>query len=210
MESKRPITLLARLQNGYREYPQPFWVWMAGTFIDRLGTNLIIPFLAIYVAQRFDAEITQIGLVHTIFAAGSGVGNILAGATRYPSALRCHGALQLDHCPCAKPPRCRCNHGQSRPRWAWYGCSMICAVSIVGFHVLHLRARDRLTAKPEMDLPADQSQKMKGIMPQTSIVIFVCEHGAAKSVIAAAYFNRLASQGNLALTAVARGTHPES
>jgi hypothetical protein len=39
---------------------------MAGTFIDRLGTNLIIPFLAIYVAQRFDAKITQIGLIYTI------------------------------------------------------------------------------------------------------------------------------------------------
>lgn len=80
MDSKQPVTILERIQNRYREYPQPFWVLMAGTFIDRLGTNLIIPFLAIYVAQRFDAKITQIGLVYTIFAAGSGVGNILAGA----------------------------------------------------------------------------------------------------------------------------------
>ena len=80
MEIKRPVTLLERIQNGYQEYPQPFWVLMAGTFIDRLGTNLIIPFLAIYVVQRFDAKTIQIGLIYTIFAAGSGVGNILAGA----------------------------------------------------------------------------------------------------------------------------------
>jgi MFS family permease len=53
---------------------------MTGTFIDRLGTNLIIPFLAIYVVQRFDAKITQIGLIYTIFAVSSGVGNFLAGA----------------------------------------------------------------------------------------------------------------------------------
>jgi MFS family permease len=53
---------------------------MAGTFIDRLGTNLVIPFLAIYVAQRFDAKITQIGLIYTLFAASSGFGNVLAGA----------------------------------------------------------------------------------------------------------------------------------
>ena len=40
-------------------------------------------------------------------------------------------------------------------------------------------------------------------------IIFVCEHGAAKSVIAAAPFNRLASQTGLDVRAVARGTHPD-
>jgi MFS family permease len=80
MEIKQPITFLERIQNSYQKLPQPFWVLMAGTFIDRLGTNLIIPFLAIYVAQRFDARITQIGLIYTVFAVSSGAGNILAGA----------------------------------------------------------------------------------------------------------------------------------
>ena len=80
MESKQSISILQRIQNGYSQYPRPFWVLMTGTFIDRLGTNLIIPFLAIYVAQRFDARITQIGLIYTIFAVSSGIGNILAGA----------------------------------------------------------------------------------------------------------------------------------
>lgn len=40
-------------------------------------------------------------------------------------------------------------------------------------------------------------------------IIFVCEHGAAKSVIAAAHFNLLASQMGLDVRAVARGTHPD-
>ena len=80
MEIKHPIPLQQRIQNGFQEYPQPFWVLMAGTFIDRLGTNLIIPFLAIYVVQRFDARITQVGLIYTIFAVSSGAGNLLAGA----------------------------------------------------------------------------------------------------------------------------------
>jgi MFS family permease len=30
------------------------------------------------------------------------------------------------------------------PRWVWYGCSLICAISILGFYVLHLRSRQRL------------------------------------------------------------------
>ncbi|MCI0553310.1 MAG: MFS transporter [Anaerolineae bacterium] len=80
MEIKQPTTILDRIQNVYQEYPPAFWVLMTGTFIDRLGTNLIMPFLAIYVVQRFDAKITQVGLIFTIFAASSGIGNFLAGA----------------------------------------------------------------------------------------------------------------------------------
>ena len=41
-------------------------------------------------------------------------------------------------------------------------------------------------------------------------IIFVCEHGAAKSVIAATYFNKLASEVNLELRAIARGTNPDA
>ncbi|MBC7928537.1 MAG: DUF1259 domain-containing protein [Bryobacteraceae bacterium] len=44
---------------------------------------------------------------------------------------------------------------------------------------------------------------------QTASVVFVCEHGAAKSVIAAAYFNKLASERGLGLRAIARGTAPD-
>jgi protein-tyrosine-phosphatase len=40
-------------------------------------------------------------------------------------------------------------------------------------------------------------------------VLFVCQHGAAKSVVAAALWQRLASEAGLAIDAVARGTEPE-
>jgi protein-tyrosine-phosphatase len=43
----------------------------------------------------------------------------------------------------------------------------------------------------------------------STTVVFVCEHGAAKSVIAAAYFNKLAAAQGLPYTAVARGTKPD-
>jgi protein-tyrosine-phosphatase len=39
-------------------------------------------------------------------------------------------------------------------------------------------------------------------------VVFVCEHGAAKSVIAAAHFNKLATERGLPFRAVSRGTKP--
>src|SRR5262245_42347272 len=40
-------------------------------------------------------------------------------------------------------------------------------------------------------------------------VIFVCEHGAAKSVIATAYFNKLADERSLPYRATFRGTAPQ-
>ena len=46
-------------------------------------------------------------------------------------------------------------------------------------------------------------------MFQDSVIVFVCEHGAAKSIIAAAYFNKLASEKKLDIRAIARGTNPD-
>lgn len=46
-------------------------------------------------------------------------------------------------------------------------------------------------------------------MKQESTIVFVCEHGAAKSSLAAAYFNRLAEELGLDVRAVARGTDPD-
>ena len=47
-------------------------------------------------------------------------------------------------------------------------------------------------------------------MREDPIIIFVCEHGAAKSIVAATYFNRLAHEKNLRFHAMARGTHPDA
>lgn len=41
-------------------------------------------------------------------------------------------------------------------------------------------------------------------------IIFVCEHGAAKSIIAAAYFNKFAIERGMKLRALARGTNPDN
>jgi protein-tyrosine-phosphatase len=45
--------------------------------------------------------------------------------------------------------------------------------------------------------------------PRPSRVVFVCLHGAAKSVIAAAHFRRLAAARGLTIGAVAAGTEPD-
>ena len=45
-------------------------------------------------------------------------------------------------------------------------------------------------------------------MPR-DLILFVCEHGAAKSILAAAYFNKMAGERGLNAHAVARGTNPD-
>jgi arsenate reductase (thioredoxin) len=44
----------------------------------------------------------------------------------------------------------------------------------------------------------------------TNTILFLCPHHAAKSVIAQAYFNRLAQQKNLPFTADSAGTEPDA
>jgi arsenate reductase len=41
-------------------------------------------------------------------------------------------------------------------------------------------------------------------------VLFICEHGNVKSLMAASYFNQMANKRGLPFHAVARGTHPNS
>ena len=44
---------------------------------------------------------------------------------------------------------------------------------------------------------------------ENETVLFVCEHGAAKSVVAAAHFNQLAAERGLPFRAISRGTAPD-
>jgi len=47
-------------------------------------------------------------------------------------------------------------------------------------------------------------------LAQKKQIVFVCEHGSAKSVIAATYFNKLAKEKNIQWEAIARGTDPDA
>jgi arsenate reductase len=46
-------------------------------------------------------------------------------------------------------------------------------------------------------------------MVDAPLVVFVCEYGSKKSVLAAAYFNHLAQEHGLRARAVARGLNPD-
>jgi protein-tyrosine-phosphatase len=54
-----------------------------------------------------------------------------------------------------------------------------------------------------------QAQAVEKQTEQTHLIIFVCEHGAAKSILSAAIFNKLARERGMNLRAIARGTNPD-
>jgi len=68
----------------------------------------------------------------------------------------------------------------------------------------------KLTILATLLISAAGAQKAQPL-PQVpaDTIVFVCEHGSAKSVVAAAHFNRLAAENHLPYRAVARGLTPD-
>lgn len=62
-----------------KEFPRPFWVLMLASFIDHIGSFLLLPFLSLYITQRFGVGLTQMGQVFFVFALAGTVGGILGG-----------------------------------------------------------------------------------------------------------------------------------
>ena len=62
---------------------------------------------------------------------------------------------------------------------------------------------------PMYDALYEYSRRQAAAVPSPPRVLFVCLHGAAKSVVAAAHFRRAAASRGLAMTAVAAGTAPD-
>jgi protein-tyrosine-phosphatase len=62
---------------------------------------------------------------------------------------------------------------------------------------------------PMYDALYEFARREAGTVPLQSRVLFVCLHGAAKSVVAAAHFRRVAAARGLSMTAVAAGTEPD-
>jgi MFS family permease len=53
--------LLNSIRKTYHEFPRYFWMLIAVLFIDRIGGSLVIPFLALYLTQKFHIGKTEVG-----------------------------------------------------------------------------------------------------------------------------------------------------
>ncbi len=63
---------------------------------------------------------------------------------------------------------------------------------------------------PMYDAFYEYCQQQVAAAPRPERVLFVCLHGAAKSVVAAAHFRKLAAQRGLVVEAAAAGTEPDA
>ena len=61
-----------------------------------------------------------------------------------------------------------------------------------------------------LTIPIVNGQSPQQPADKTQTIVFVCQYGSAKSVIAARFFNRMAAERGLPYRAVARGIEPES
>ncbi len=71
---------IARLRGVYDEYPRQFWVLVFGSFIDRLGGALLFPFFSLYITQKFNVGMTQVGVIFAVFSITGLFSSMLGGA----------------------------------------------------------------------------------------------------------------------------------
>jgi len=73
--------MLARFKNTYKKFSKDFWLLMAASFIDMLGGSLVFPFFSLFLTQKFDVGMTEVGTMFLVWALTSGlIGNIVGGA----------------------------------------------------------------------------------------------------------------------------------
>lgn len=72
--------MLSRIKQKIPSLPTAFWVLIIGTFIDRLGGYILTPFYSLFVATKFDIQMTQIGLLFSFMAMGRFIGGFFGGA----------------------------------------------------------------------------------------------------------------------------------
>lgn len=70
----------AKIKRIYDEYPHNFWILVGAAFIDRLGGGLVFPFFAVYITQKFDVGMTQVGQLFALFSVTGMIGGMLGGA----------------------------------------------------------------------------------------------------------------------------------
>ena len=72
--------MLAKIKHTYHEFPRNFWILVGAAFIDRLGGGLVFPFFAVYITQRFNVGMTQVGQLFALFSVTGMIGGVLGGA----------------------------------------------------------------------------------------------------------------------------------
>jgi MFS family permease len=74
------LKVINRVVDPWREFPRDFQILMGASFIDRLGGALLFPFFGLYVTDKFDVGMIEVGIIFAIWAVTSQVGSVIGGA----------------------------------------------------------------------------------------------------------------------------------
>lgn len=72
--------MIKKWKTIYNEYPTNFWALTLVTFIDQIGTFMVMPFFALYVTDHFNVGMTAVGILFAIFTVSGILGNVIGGA----------------------------------------------------------------------------------------------------------------------------------
>ena len=73
--------MITGFRETYKKFSKNFWMLMLASFVDMLGGSLIFPFFSLFMIQKFNVGMTEVGTMFLVWALTSGViGNILGGA----------------------------------------------------------------------------------------------------------------------------------
>ena len=72
--------MVSSIKRTYHEFPQTFWNVMLAIFIDNIGSSLLFPFLALYVTQKFNVSLIDIGWIQVVSTLINVVGTSAGGA----------------------------------------------------------------------------------------------------------------------------------
>jgi hypothetical protein len=61
------------LRKTYKKFSKDFWLFMLASFIDMVGGSLIFPFFSLYMTQKFNVGMTEVGTMFLVWALTSGV-----------------------------------------------------------------------------------------------------------------------------------------
>ena len=71
--------MFTKLKQTYREFPNTFWVLIFSSFIDNIGSFMVMPFISLYMTEKFNIDIIEVGFGFTLYAIGSLFGNLIGG-----------------------------------------------------------------------------------------------------------------------------------
>ncbi len=61
-------------------FPRTFKIIIITTFIDRLGGSMLFPFFALYLTDRFEVGLSEVGWLFLIFSITGFIGSFAGGA----------------------------------------------------------------------------------------------------------------------------------